>query len=227
MLCDSGANAQHFIGKGKITFERKVNLGAYFRDEYGTAATQPVNQSVADFFTLEFDNSRSIYRPVGEVKNHIFSRTAVDNVVYKDFKRDWGVSLKKVFEKQFFISDSLPEITWKIKDDFREIAGFNCRRATTILFDSVFVVAFYTDEILLPDGPENFCGLPGMIMGLVINRLHTTWYATKVELQFDERRIVTPQGGNPVNNKEFNTQLNQSLKTWDGFKDRIIWACKI
>lgn len=226
-LCGLPCVAQQFITKGKITYERKVNIGAYYNSEYGSTSQQKLDQVNSDFFTLQFDNNRSIYEPLGNIRNLIFSRTAVDNIVYKDFEKDWVVSLKNVFEKKFFISDSLPKIVWKIRDDFREIAGFNCRRATTMLFDSVFVVAFYTDEIILPDGPENFSGLPGMILGLVINRLHTSWYATKVELNVDERKIVTPQGGNPINNKDYDQQLISSLKTWEGFRDRIIWACKI
>jgi GLPGLI family protein len=48
------------------------------------------------------------------------------------------------------------------------IAGFNCRRANAMIMDSIYVVAFYTDEILTTGGPESFSGLPGMILGVAL-----------------------------------------------------------
>ena len=57
-----------------------------------------------------------------------------------------------------------------------------------MVMDSIVVIAFYTDEILTSGGPESFNGLPGMIMGLAIPRLHTTWYATKLALRKENDR---------------------------------------
>jgi GLPGLI family protein len=65
--------------------------------------------------------------------------------------------------------------------DVRQIAGYECRKAIAVINDSVTVVAFYSEEILLKGGPEGFTGLPGMILGLAIPRYNTTWFATKVE----------------------------------------------
>jgi GLPGLI family protein len=49
--------------------------------------------------------------------------------------------------------------------------------------DSIYVVAFYSDQIVVRGGPESFWGLPGMIMGVVLPHEYTTWYATKVYLE--------------------------------------------
>lgn len=220
-------SAQVFIGTGKITYERRVNLAAYFDSQYGSSSMQGTNQFHTDIFTLQFDNRQSIYRPVGSIRSMIYSRTAVDDVIFTNFDKDYSVSQKNVFEKTFLITDSLTPIKWKIKDDFREIAGFNCRRATAVLFDSVFVVAFYTDEILIPGGPENFHGLPGTILGLVVNKLHTTWYATKVELEKNDKTITPPSSGIKVNRNEFTRQLTQNLKSWEGLKNLVIWNCSL
>ncbi len=79
--------------------------------------------------------------------------------------------------------------------EIRQIAGYECRKALTIINDSVYVVAFYTDKILLKGGPEGFNGLPGMIMGMAIPRLQTTWFATKVEpTPFDPKELQVPAG---------------------------------
>src|SRR5690606_22958752 len=126
--------------------------------------------------------------------------------------------------------DSLRTAKWKITNDFREIAGFNCRRATTIIMDSVFVVAFYTDEIMIPGGPESFNGLPGMIMGLVINRLHTTWYATKVSVTGVNPASIVPPAkprSEKTTRKKLAEFLRSSFSNWGANMDRNIWSVEI
>lgn len=220
------ANAQQFISQGKITFERKVNQWANITDgNFDEQIRKSTPQYRTDIFNLEFDNNQSIYRAVSEVKKNLFNETAFDNIVYSNFQKDEYVAQKNVFEKTYLIKDSLTKIKWKIKDDFREIAGFNCRRATAILFDSVFVVAFYTDEITLTGGPESFNGLPGTILGLVINKLHTTWYATKVEIdKVNKNNIVPPEKGELVNNEEVKEQMEKSLSNWGAEAQKIQWS---
>lgn len=126
------------------------------------------------------------------------------------------------------VEDSLRNAAWKITNDFRQIAGFNCRRATTIIMDSIFVVAFYTDEIMIPGGPESFNGLPGMILGLVINRLHTTWYATKVKgTGVDDKDIAPPKSGRKTDNKKLLEILKSSMKVWGDDAVSNTWAVMI
>ncbi|MGN6534069.1 MAG: GLPGLI family protein, partial [Ginsengibacter sp.] len=173
----------------------------------------------------------SIYQPGRESDTKVtafFRSPAIDNEVYSDYATRKSVARKNVFEKSFLIEDSLRNATWKITNDFREIAGFNCRRATTISMDSVVVVAFYTDEIMVPGGPESFNGLPGMILGLVINRLHTTWYATKVDVNSVNIKDITPPAkGKKATNTEVFETLKKSLSDWGDYATRNIWAIMI
>ena len=97
----------------------------------------------------------------------------------------------------------------------REIAGFNCRRANAIIMDSIYVVAFYTDEILAPGGPESFSGLPGMILGVALPHEHITWFATKVEMvPVEPAELNAPVKGKKVNNKELLETINNTFKDW-------------
>src|SRR6185437_459177 len=160
-----------FISKGKIEFERTTNVWAEFKGSFAEQMKKAIPQYQKSYFNYEFDNNKSIYQPGRESDskvNSFFGSPSTDNEVYSDYTNKKSIAHKNVFEKSFLIEDSLRNAIWKITNDFREIAGFNCRRATTIIMDSVFVVAFYTDEIMIPGGPESFNGLPGMILGLVI-----------------------------------------------------------
>lgn len=203
-------------------------MWAEIPENFFEAFKKTVPQFKTDNFTLSFDKYKSLYAPVGEVKKFIFNLPANDNIVFTDFKKNQTTATKNIFEKTYLLQDSLKNATWKIKDDFREIAGFNCRRATTVLFDSVFVVAFYTDEILLPGGPESINGLPGTILGLVINRLHTTWYATKVTATPpNEKLIVPPTKGTRITSAELDKILQSSMKNFKFLADRLKWSVAI
>ena len=222
-------NAQAvFISKAKIEFERKVNVWAAL-PTFMAGYKNSVPQFKSDFFSYEFDNNKSIYQlsKESDFKNQ-FGAPATDNTVFTDVSIGKYVAYKNVFDKNYLIEDSLRNATWKITGEIRDIAGFKCRRATTILFDSVFVVAFYTDEIMISGGPEGFHGLPGMILGLVINRLHTSWYATKVELNsVNDNDITPPAKGKKITNAQLFELLQGSFSNWGSFAERNIWAIMI
>jgi len=232
LFCSQNLLAQtKFITKGKIEFERRTNVWADLKGSFAEQIKKVTPQYQSFFYDYEFDGNHSIYKPGREADtkpNGFFGAPATDNEVYSDYSTGKSIAHKNVFEKSFLIEDSLRHATWKITNDFREIAGFNCRRATTIIMDSVFVVAFYTDEIITPGGPESFNGLPGMILGLVINRLHTTWYATKVVVNsVNVKDIAPPQKGKVTTNTELMETLKKSLSDWGEYGNRNIWAIMI
>lgn len=219
-----------FISQAKIEFERKTNIWAELKGSFAEEMKKSIPQYKTDYFNYQFEDNKSIYKPGRESndKPSFWGSPASDNEVFSDFTNGKYSAKKNVFEKTFLIEDSLRNATWKITNDFREIAGFNCRRATTIIMDSVFVVAFYTDEIMIPGGPESFSGLPGMILGLVINRLHTTWYATKIEVNsVNLKDIIPPTKGKKATNPELKETLKKSLSDWGEYANRNIWAIMI
>lgn len=216
-----------FLSKGKIEFEKRTNVWADLKGSFAEEIKKTIPQYKTSYFDLIFDNDKAIYKPGRESTDKavtFFNLPANENIVYSNFATDQSIAQKNVFEKTFLILDSLRHAEWKIKNDFREIAGFNCRRATTIIMDSVFVVAFYTDEITVPGGPESFSGLPGMILGLVINRIHTSWYATKIEANSaDTKQITPPTKGDKTTKVQLKEELNRLMKNWGEYGQRNLW----
>lgn len=232
LFCVQNLFAQtRFISKATIEFERRINMWAELKGSFAEEMKKSIAQFKTDYFNYQFDNNQSIYKPGRESGDKLSSwntTPASDNEVFSDFADGRYIAKKSVFEKSFLVEDSLRNARWKITNDFREIAGFNCRRATTIIMDSIFVVAFYTDEIMIPGGPESFSGLPGMILGLVINRLHTTWYATKVEINsVNLKDIAPPVKGKKTTNQELKETLKSSLSGWGDYATRYIWTIMI
>lgn len=225
------AGAQIFIAKGKIEFERKINVHKQFEGEgdFMQELKKQIPQFNTTYFNYYFDGEQSCYKPGREnpdAKNPGFFDigVAMENIVYSNFSSQQFTSQKQVFETQYLIQDSLRKINWKLTDDTRKIAGFNCRKATGILLDSVFVFAFYTDEILINGGPEGFNGLPGMILGIAIPRIHTTWFATKVELvAVSPKDLAPPTKGKKTNIATLQKDLLSSLKDWGKWAERNVW----
>ena len=92
-----------------------------------------------------------------------------------------------------------------------------------MIMDSVYVVAFYTDEILAPGGPESFTGLPGMILGLALPHEHITWFATKVEISAPSPSEITPPTkGKKVNYAVLKEEMTDFVKDWRKRGQRIL-----
>ncbi len=61
--------------------------------------------------------------------------------------------------------DSVPNISWKLVDEEKEINGYKVKKATTNLFGRKWD-AWYTEEIPISYGPYKFYGLPGLILNI-------------------------------------------------------------
>ncbi|GAO45348.1 GLPGLI family protein [Flavihumibacter petaseus] len=225
---------QVFVSNGVIEYERKINVHRQFEmDEEGSdffkdfISKQPKFHN--SYFNLTFNRAQSIYQPGREADVKMepwMVGPAKTNVVTMDFKTDVYTSRRRVFEENFEITDSLAKVHWKLSNETREIAGFECRKAVGVICDSVYVVAFYTEEIPVSGGPESFGGLPGMILGLAVPRLYTTWFATKVELS--EPAATAFATGKPGKSKKLPSNqlapvLTSTFSDWGKRGQKFIW----
>jgi GLPGLI family protein len=232
LLSVAGAQAQ-YTTVGKIEYERKMNVYAQISD-YGDegdwiAAFKASNpQFKSYFFDLYFTDKKSIYKPGREIEANA-NRTsgegpARDNIVLADFSANVVKAQKLVYEQKFFVQDTLRNMDWKEQSEIRTIANYKCHKAVGKICDSVYVVAFYTEDIPTSGGPEMFGGLPGMILELAIPRLHTTWTATKVELiPPKESDFTISEKGKKVNELQLYETLQSSLKDWGKWAAKNIW----
>ena len=217
-----------FIESGKIEFEKKVNLLNQIKSEMDNDRDKTWFEMIRkmipseniSYFDLTFNKGATLYKPGKEYTNSPKPPAwtvgpATENIVYSNYNTQEQVSEKEVFENTFLMKDSIHPIEWKMMNETRNIAGFTCRKAVAKVLDSVYVIAFFTEQIVVTGGPESFGGLPGMILGLAIPKLHTTWYATKVEMKpIKEAETVAPKKGKKYNFIQLKKQLKQSLKDW-------------
>ena len=236
----SGQNA-HFVNSGVIEYEKTANMYAIFKkginkdnESFLQPAFEAYKKNQPQFkklkSTLSFTDNKTMFKPIEDEGGNggFWGNDAMikqNNTTFTDLTANTFISQKNVFEETFLVKDTTRKIKWKITDETREIAGYTCRRANALVLDSVYVVAFYTDEIPVPGGPESFTGLPGMILGLALPHENITWFATKVtQAIVDSKAMLPPKKGKPVNNAELRKTLDAAMKDWGTYAQASLKA---
>ena len=206
----------NFVQAGSITYERRISqFAALINAEaqeniWMEELKKQFPKVVADNYTLQFNNKESFYfltkeNPDNKYINMIFKPTETN---YVHQKHESGTVINA--------------------GEVRDIAGFDCKKAVTKICDSVVVVAFYTDQIPLQAGPENFNGLPGMILGIAVPRLGTTIFATSISLQVAPNYVL-PTLSKPKKStiKQLDADLVKTTKDWGKEAAAILWFLKL
>jgi GLPGLI family protein len=220
-----------FVSSGVIEYDKNINMYALIKREvsnnddnmWSKAATEAYKKNHGQIktlkSTLKFNNNKTLFTPiiVEERRDYYFDTPMAEqfNITYTDISSSTKLSQKKVFEELFLVSDSTAKIKWKVTGETRDILGYTCRRANGLVLDSIYVVAFYTDQIPVSGGPESFGGLPGMILQVALPHENVSWLATKItDTSVPVAEIAPPKKGKPLTKKEFQAKLLTAMKNW-------------
>lgn len=229
--------AQHhfFPNSGTITYERKFHLQNYLKRNYMNKKNLDIwdNMSVEYLakngpteivtkHTLKFFDSETLFETVKE-EYPVNYRGAFEYLpvlheskTYTNFAKSSFTKLLTYGDDELLLSDSIPAVKWKYTDEYRTIAGYECRRANGVIQDSIYVVAFFTNQLAIPAGPELIQGLPGVIMGISIPEFNINMFATAVQLTNDpvsatltKKKKIVPQ-----NKIEIEKLLKSTIGRW-------------
>jgi GLPGLI family protein len=222
-------NAQQFISAGLIEYEVRVNNHRMFGDGIWAQMFKDRMPNFSTYYyQLTFNDNKALYkfdRLNEKDKMPWNDNSREENIWYSDYASQTFIHQKFVFDNTYILADSLMKINWKlVPNETREIAGFNCRKAQGIIFDSVYVFAFYTDEITVSGGPMGIHGLPGMIMGITIPRMFTSWIATSLKVNGVKTDIIIP----PTKGKkkiagELRATVEKATKDWGTWGQQSVW----
>ena len=223
------ANSQQFISSGMIEFEVRTNNHKVFGDGmWAEMFKDRIPQFSTTWYQYIFNADKSVYKYSHQdekTKLPWGNNNAEENIWYRDYTTGVFVDQKFVFDDTYLLTDSLMKIEWKMEPtETREIAGFLCRKAVGKIFDSVYVFAFYSDEITIPGGPMGIHGLPGMILGITIPRMFTSWIATKLQLNgINTAAIAAPQKGKKRKATEIRQNVEKVSKNWGTWGQQSVW----
>lgn len=214
------SNAQQFVDKAVIEYEVNTNLKKTMsNDSWDEMMKENLSDLKISYFNYTFDANKSIFKfdrwsPKTRIPKYQ-KEADEENIWFFDFTTGKMNMQKQIVGTNFVIADSIRKIEWKITNENREIAGYNCRKAVGKIMDDVYVFAFYTDDITISGGPCSISGLPGMILGLTIPRLYTSYIATKVDVTFNNASEIKPIAAKKTYDlKELKTLIEEKTKDW-------------
>lgn len=220
LFMGSHTYAQQFINSATIEYEVKQSIKKTLG---GGSWADLMKENMSDFKTgyykFIFANNKSIFKFDHWAENlkmpDWFKKSDEENSWYIDHDKNKFVMVKDIFGSKFFVDDTIPTIEWRLSNENRVIAGYNCRKAVGKIMDSVYVFAFYTDEITISGGPCSINGLPGTILGLTIPRMYTSWIATKVEVDKADMAAIVPATSKKVyTSNSLKVMLRERTKDW-------------
>lgn len=203
-------------------------------------------------FVLTFNQSESFYKEEEKLETSgggnrwgAMMSSFTGGPQYKNIKSNLLLQEQEFFGKQFLIKDSLPKFNWKMEAETKQIGQYTCFKATaTKAVDAVDftrfrrppnddetetpktkeiqIVAWYTMQIPVSLGPDDYWGLPGLI--LEVNADRTTIYCSKIILNPEEKDvIVMPSKGKEVTRQEYTSivkkkteEMRQSFRNGGG-----------
>jgi GLPGLI family protein len=161
------------------------------------------------------------------------------SIYYKDIREKRFVNQTEIQGKRFLVKDKLPEINWELSSETKNIGTYTCYKATyskeienknvtfkngesveEIKKETILITAWYTTQVPVSNGPDNYQGLPGLI--LEVNDGKTTIVCTEIILNPSQKiTIEEPKKGKVVSQKKFTKiEKQKSDELMEKFKGR-------
>ena len=173
-------------------------------------------------FELKFNLTESTWKEVERLsKSGSFNITST---TYKNTAEKRYLYDREIIDKPFLIADDLAPLKWKITKESKKIGDYTAYKATLKTVkakrqiygqaETFQVEAWYTPDIAVPHGPEQYWGLPGLIIQLDDGKI--TYLLTKVVLNPKKKvRIKKPGGGKKINEKQQQKELTKAEEKMD------------
>jgi len=160
---------------------------------------------------------------------------------YKNIPEKEFIEAREVFSKKFLITDEVTMPQWEMGSEIKKIGNYTVYKATMIKDDNSFefrrprrgrenqkeeetekkeenkapkkieVIAWYTLDIPVSNGPSGYWGLPGLI--LEINEGRTTVLCTEVVLNPKEKVVIEkPKKGTKITREKFNKMMKEKME---------------
>jgi GLPGLI family protein len=137
-------------------------------------------------------------------------------IIYRDRAKGETYDVLTLLDKEYVIQDTIVCQNWKIKNDMKEIADHICMNAS--FYDSIKekeVIAWFALDLPVPQGPQRYCGLPGMILEINEANGAVVYTATSVLLSEEKVEIEKPvvkKGRKNINYFEFDKKVIDYIK---------------
>lgn len=178
---------------GVIQYERRINLMKRFPEMKMMIERKGGSTIKTDLFSLYFTDSSAYFLPALDVPQERGMGWFTTTNSFSDNLRTQKRLMKlDVLGNFVYVEDSIQHIPWKLTDNKRKIAGFDCRKAIWQKNDSTRIYAWYTEAVNPTCGPDGISGLPGAILGLATEDGSLVYFAQSVDSKPIDLDTITP-----------------------------------
>jgi GLPGLI family protein len=157
---------------------------------------------------------------------------------FTDVTKQLQYEERAFFEKEFLIVDSLKQYKWKLSEETKTIAKQLCKKATTMITapqirmrisrggenntdtaantprapKETELVVWYAENIPVSFGPDNYSGLPGVIMEIDQDNGATVTTAVEVSTKYPKKELVAPTKGEKMNRAQFQENMQKLMQ---------------
>lgn len=230
--------AQDFQGVATYKSHRKFDFkmeGENHNAEMQASIEAQLKKQFQQEYTLSFTKEASIYKKVEQLdKPNPMANSGIviqvsdgNDLLYKNIKDNRFTNKRELYGKLFLIKDQLEAPKWELGTETKNIGEYTCFKASyteevenqTLSSDGEMVkemeertvVAWYTPQIPISNGPQNFQGLPGLI--LEINDGKLTLVCSKIVMNPAEAiELSEPVKGKVVTQAEFDEIAEKKAK---------------
>lgn len=105
-------------------------------------------------------------------------KTAFKDDIFKNHPQGKITSTEPIVTDYYKYEEPITLFDWTITNETKTVSGYRCQKATTT-FSGRSYVAWFTNEIPIPDGPYKFNGLPGLIVQINDSKNHYKYKLTR------------------------------------------------
>ncbi len=143
----------------------------------------------------------SLKMPIPEVK------------IYRNLETGVATESRDFLGKYFLIKGTPKGQNWKMTKDIKTINTFVCQKAVYVQDSLNTIEAWFSPQIPVSAGPENYAGLPGLILEMNFNDGRRVIKASKIELKsLQTGDIIIPDKGKEVTYEEFEKIRDEKMK---------------
>jgi GLPGLI family protein len=168
-----------------------------------------------------------------------FGGSGNGSIYFKNINEKRFVNQTEIMGKRFLVKDSLPNYQWDLSTETKNIGNYTCYKATftrtvediQMVFEdgeskenkikkTVTTTAWYTPQVPVSNGPDNYQGLPGLI--LEINDGERLIVCTEIVLNPSEKiEVKAPEKGEIVSQAAYDKiQEEKTQELMERFKSR-------
>ncbi|CAN5434639.1 GLPGLI family protein [soil metagenome] len=191
------------------------------------------NSSQSLFHPVANEVEDEMPQPGGDGGRRIIRFGGMDAETFRDYEKEQIVEARELGPKKYIIDDTLKPLKWKMEEDTMTIMGYLCHKATTSQAMRMGrpgfmpgtdtstnktppppqqqpVVAWYTEAIESQAGPDNFYGLPGLILKTDLNNGTMVYTATSFE-KLDKDLVKAPANGKKITREAYRKMMQEQM----------------